>query len=220
MKLILYSGGTNKENKELDLCLRNMLPNDPLVTYIPSSSFDAEVYFREYVKRFRKYGMQKFMNFPVDIPCDPVLEEKVWESDLIHLDGGNTFYFLASLRKKKLLGKLRDFVKRGGVLSGESAGAILQTPHIETAGFPEFDRDENDVGLKNLAALNLISFEFAPHYVNSKRYQEAYVAYTKKTSHPLYACKDGAGIIINGSSLQFVGKTVCFFKGKKLLRFP
>ena len=220
MKLVLYSGGTGKENREMDSALQKMLPKDPIVTFIPSSSFEAGIYFREYVKRFQKYGFQRFLNFPVDVPFDSVLEEQVWESDWIHLDGGNTFYFLASLRKKKLLGKLRAFVKQGGVLSGESAGAILQTPNISTAGFPEFDRDDNDVHLTNLSALNLVSFEFAPHFVNSKRYQEAYLNHTKKTSIPLYACKDGGGIIINGSSLQFVGKTVCFLKGRKLLHFP
>lgn len=220
MKLILYSGGTEKENAELDLSLQKLLPKDPLVTYIPSSSLDAEIHFSRYVKRLKEYDIHKFIHFPIDIPSDPVLEAEVWKSDLIHLDGGNTFYFLATLRKKKLLGKLRTFVQEGGILSGESAGAIIQTPSIATAGFPEFDCDENDVNLKNLSALNLVSFEFAPHFVNSKRYEEAYIKHTKKTSIPLYACKDGGGIIVNGNNLQFIGKIVCFFKGKKLIRFP
>ena len=79
MKLILYSGGTNKENTLLDQNLVKMLPKDPVVTFIPSCSFESEIYFRDYIKRFNQYGIQKFMNFPVDIPCDPILEEEVVE---------------------------------------------------------------------------------------------------------------------------------------------
>ena len=216
MKLVLYSGGSAQENKELDTSLRALLPKNPLVTYIPSCSFEAELYFRRYVRRFQKYNINKFLHFPVDVPTDPVLEKKVWDSDLIHLDGGNTFYFLASLRQKKIIGKLRDFVQRGGVLSGESAGAIIQTPNIETAGFPDFDCDENDVHLRNLSALNLVPFEFSPHSLNSKRYYEAYLAHTKKTKQAMYACKDGSGIIIDGENRHFIGESFCFFKGQRI----
>ena len=216
MKLILYSGGSDEENSELDKRLKLLLPKNPLVTYIPASSFESEIYFRQYVDRFKRYGIKKFLHFPVDIPTDPVLEEEVWKSDLIHLDGGNTYYFLASLRKKKLLGKLREFVQRGGVLSGESAGSILQTPNISMAGIPKFDCDDNDVRLKNLTSFCLVPFEFAPHFINSKRYHSAYKSYTKKTARRLYACRDGAGIIVEGENISFIGDVFCFFKGKKL----
>lgn len=216
MKLVLYSGGSDKENRKLDKKLRSMLPKNPLVTYIPSSSLDSDIYFRYFVERFKKFGMEKFIHFPVDIPSDPVLEAKIWKSDMIHLDGGNTFYFLASLRRKGFLGKLRKFVQRGGILTGESAGAIIQTPNIDTAKIPSFDCDDNDVRLKDLSALKLVPFEFAPHFVNSKRHHDTYIKHTRKTNQHLYACKDGAGIVIDGKDLHLYGDIICFFNGKKL----
>ena len=130
--------------------------------------------------------------------------------------GETLFYFLACLRRKKLMGKLRKFVKRGGILSGESAGAIIQTPNIGLAGYPKFDCDDNEVRLKNMSALKLVPFEFFPHYSGSKRYVEAFQAYTKRKKQHLYAVKDGSAIVVDGKNLYLLGDITCFFKGKKL----
>ena len=83
-------------------------------------------------------------------------------SDVIYLSGGNTYYFLHHLRRSGPIPVLREFVARGGVLAGLSAGAILMTPHIGLAGYPSFDRDENDVGLRNEASLALVDFALPP----------------------------------------------------------
>ena len=90
------------------------------------------------------------------------------------------------------------------------------TPNIQTAGFPNFDRDENDENIKNLSALNLVNFEFFPHYKNSRRYDSELLRYTQKTKIPLYAMPDGSGIVIDQSFLKFSGKAFCFFRGQKM----
>ena len=38
--------------------------------------------------------------------------EEVLKSDVIHLGGGNTYYFLKHLRKSKMLGVLKKYVKK------------------------------------------------------------------------------------------------------------
>ena len=111
--------------------------------------------------------------------------------------------------------ELKKFVDRGGVLGGLSAGAIMMTPSIATASFPDFDRDENDVGIRNLNALNLMPFEFFPHYLNSRKYIEELNEHSILSSIPLYACPDGSGIIVENHQLRFVGRTWCFHNGQR-----
>lgn len=217
MKLVFYGGGEGRDNHLLDKEAISLTgKNYPRMTYIPSASFDGEMDFKDFIEQYSFFDITQFIYFPVDLPFDRVLMQEAFKSDIIHLAGGNTFYFLYCLRKQGLLKELKNFVKRGGVLTGLSAGGIIMTPSIETAAFPSFDRDDNDIHLKNLKSLNLVSFDFFPHYKNSPRYEKALLSYSKKSPHPLIACPDGCGVVVDDKSLKFVGKISIFFKGKRI----
>lgn len=218
MKLVLYSGGDEKDNKALDKSFLEILgKKNPVVTFIPSSSYLSEQEFRTFVKHYSQYKITRFIHFPVDVPFDRILFQEVMRSDCIHLAGGNTFYFLNSLRKAKLLPKLKSFVKNGGVLTGLSAGAIMMTEDIEMAAYPEFDRDENNINLTKLDAMNLVDFAFFPHFKNSSRYDVVFKKYTKQKDKILYACPDGSGIVLNGPEMRFIGKCYAYFQGHKFI---
>lgn len=217
MKLVFYGGGDDEDNCDLDRILLEMSGTArPLITYIPSCSYESEDYFRDFVKQYEKFRVKRILNFPIDINIEPILMREVFKSDIIHLSGGNTFYFLHCLRKAKLLGELKKFVRRGGILTGLSAGGILMTPNIETAAFPSFDRDDNEDNLKNLNSLGLVKFFFFPHYRNSKRYDDELIRYSRTANLPVYAVPDGAGIIVNGEDLIFHKKVYCFYKNQKI----
>ncbi len=112
--------------------------------------------------------------------------------------------------------ELRKFVKRGGVLAGLSAGALILTPDIWLAGYPPHEGDTNEVRLKNLKGLDLVHFEFLPHYTSSGKTNAAILKYSKKTSRPIIACPDGSGIVVDGEELRYFGPTYLFFQGKKM----
>lgn len=217
MKLVLYSGGDARANRELDDMLLQMVGiKNPLMAYIPASSYLSEIEFQHFVEQYRRFNVKKFLHFPIDIPFDQTLYREVMKADVIHLGGGNTFHFLLWLRKTKLLEALRDYVYRGGVLTGLSAGAIMMSRDITMASLPSFDRDENHDNIKKLDAMALLEFDFFPHYRNSNRYDTEFRKLTKKTKRNLYACPDGAGIVIDGEKKTFVGPTWLFTEGKKI----
>lgn len=216
MKLAFYSGGFDYENPTLDKHLIQVLDRkDPQVTFVPSSSYLSHMEFKRFVGQYKRFGVKKFLHFPIDVPFTEVLKSEVFNSDLIHLGGGNTFYFLKHLRRCRLMKKLREFVHEGGMLSGLSAGAILMTRSVETASFPDFDRDENEEGVTNFKGLGLVNFEFFPHYKNSMRYDQALLKHSLRTHNPIYASVDGSGLVVAHGQRRFVGKNFCFFQGKK-----
>ena len=218
MNLVLYSGGNEKENQQLDKAFIELLgKKNPVVTFIPSSSYLSEQEFKSFVRHYSRYRINRFIHFPIDVAFDKTIFTEVMRSDAIHLAGGNTFYFLNYLRKARLLPQLKAFVEKGGVLTGLSAGAIMMTENIEMAGYPDFDRDENLVNLKNLSALNLVDFLFFPHFRNSARYDVVFKKYTRNTSKIIYACPDGAGIVVRDNELRFVGKCFAFSNGHKFI---
>ncbi len=216
MKLVLFSGGLEKDNQSLDRSFIELLPKkNPVVTFIPSSSYLSEQEFKAFVRHYSRFKISRFIHFPVDVPFDRIIFQEVMRSDVIHLAGGNTFYFLNSLRKAKLLLELRKYAEKGGILTGLSAGAILMTENIDMAAYPEFDRDENVVNLKNLASLNLVNFAFFPHFKNSARYDAVFRKYSRTKKKLIYACPDGAGIVVHGDEIRFVGPCYGFAGGQK-----
>lgn len=218
MKLVFYSGGDKDDNESVDQACLNLIENpNPTFVFIPSSSYDGESEFHDFIEQYEHFGVTRFIYFPIDIPQDRVLMKEVFNSDMIHLGGGNTYYFLKYLRQYGYLEFLREYALMGKVLTGLSAGAIMMTPNIKTAGYPTFDRDENEENIRNLQALGLVRFEFFPHYRNSIRYDRELIQRSDKLKHPLFALPNGSGIVRNGEQLIFVGKAWAFKGGKKIL---
>ena len=218
MKLVLYSGGQTPANRLIHHALFQLVnpKRNKSMTYIPFCQDGSALFFKRAIKRYQGVGFKRFHCFPVDVLFSRQDLRKALGSDVIYLAGGNTFYFLHHLRKSGLLPHLKHFVERGGVLAGLSAGAIILTPNIRTAGPPLPDPDDNEVKLKNLRALGLVRFEFFPHYTASSKTNNILLQYSRTTKYPILACIDGSGITINEKRMTFIGNVLMFAGGKKV----
>lgn len=216
MKLVLYSGGDENENSSLNESVLSLTDSDEIrLAFIPACSYHAEEDFYDIIQHFRPLGVKRFIKWSIDRPYSAIVKRTVFQSDIIFLGGGNTYYFLKFLKKEGLVDEFKDWAMAGGILCGLSAGAIIITKSIETAGFPDFDKDENAEKIKNLNSLDLVDFSFFPHYKNSKRYDQELLKFSKVKNRPVYACPDGSGIVIDHDEIKFIGKTACFIQGRK-----
>ncbi|MBT4761208.1 MAG: type 1 glutamine amidotransferase-like domain-containing protein [Bdellovibrionaceae bacterium] len=219
-KLVFYSGGQLSKNQHIHKELVRLVGNKKKITmtYVPFCHDNHKIFFARAIKRYAKFGVTDFHCLPVDIHVGPAKIKKLVKSDIIYLAGGNTYYFLKYLRKSKVFHSLRDYVKNGGVLGGLSAGGIIMSPHIELAGYPSFDHhaDENEVGLKRKGGLNLVNFEFYPHYTSSPRLDKALKDYSLQSKYPIIACHDGSGVVVEGKNRQILGEFKIFHRGQKI----
>ncbi len=215
MKLVLYSGGSFEDNEELNEAFVNMLPSNPAITFIPSSSNGYEPFFTAFQDPFKRLGINNITTFFADKEFSAKQLNTLLQSSAIFLSGGNTFYFLKVLKEKGLMEPLKEFVQQGGILAGMSAGSIIMTPNIAMASIPSFDCDDNFVNLKDLSGLNLTHFEFSPHYVGIEELDRELQEYSKTTNNPILASPEGSGIIIKDKHLVLVGETVLFTQGHK-----
>ena len=207
-KLVLYSDQFIEENKKVDKELLNLFnKSNPSIAYIPSESSLARKYFDEKVEYYKALGIENLQYFDIDKEYEASRIVDMFKCDAIQLSGGNTFYFLYLLRKRGLIRSLKAFVKNGGILIGISAGSILMTRSINTAGLGE-DADENIIGIKNKAALNIVDFEFMPHWKGSTKKLNLLKKYAEAKKTTVYACKDGDGIIIDGENIKLIGDII------------
>ncbi len=217
MKLLFYSGGQQASNRDLHQELMNLTGKRRKIsfTYVPFCLDDSQIFFRRAVKRYQRFGATRFECFAVDSPVAPTSDQvkRALSSDVIYLAGGNTFYFLSWLKRRRLLGALRDYVREGGVLAGLSAGAHIMTPSIALAGLAGLNPDENEIGLKSLSSLGLVGFEFMPHFYANQRSLGILRKYSAQSKNSVYACADGGGIVINGESFMVHGRAWVFHRG-------
>jgi len=220
-RAVLYAGGQTRRNAPLHAALLELARRGPAagrrrvrMTYVPFTTRGAGTYYRRFERRYRLFGGTDFRCVPADLPelarpgeARREAARALLASDVVYLAGGNTFYFLHHLQRSGLASVLQRFAARGGVLAGMSAGAHLLTPHIGLAGYPPFDRDENDVRLPRCEqeALGLVGFEFFPHYRHSPRYRRALAAYARREGNVLYACRDGGGLVVEDDRITAYG---------------
>lgn len=216
MNLVLFSGGSLRENRALRHELGAMLEgkNNPLLAFVPADGVHPADY-RDCKRRFAALGIRRFRQIPLDKGWTARKERTLLSADVIFLGGGNTYYFLKHLRARGLISKLKAYAKNGGILLGLSAGSILMTPTVGTAAVPSLDCDENFVGLRARSGMGLVPFEFSPHYRRSRKGDGELRRYSKGVAHPVYACADGAGIVVRDGELKFVGAVSVFRRGRK-----
>lgn len=92
------------------------------------------------------------------------IEKAVKECDVIHINGGNTFYLLEKMKETGADKIINDFVEQGKIYIGSSAGSIIAGPDI----YPARIGDDISVApnLTNYKGLELVDFIDLPHWGN------------------------------------------------------
>jgi len=202
-------------NKEFDRAVYELIgKKKPKIGYISSETDKERKYFKDVKDHYQQYGFSEFLYFDLDKEYRPKIKEALATCDAIHLSGGNTYHFLYHIKRREFSSFLREYARKKGVLIGISAGAIIMAPTIAiTTLFKGEPEDRNRLGLKDFSALNLVNFEFFPHFGAQGR-EEKIRAYSQRCPRLIYACKDGTGIIINGKKTTFFGDVKCFRRGR------
>lgn len=214
MNIVLYSGGTNKENKKLDLeLLKSTQKEQPKITYVPFTYYEHPRYFEQFKKYWRNYGVEDFVSYAPNRAHSLEKTRQAFSTDIIFLSSGNTFSFIKHLRDYGLIPSLNRFLKRGGILAGASAGAIVMTPNIMTAVVPFADSDPNHVGVRSMKGMNLVGFEFSPHF--DEDHSEELRSYSRFTDNPVLACEDGSGLVVRNGKIKIIGSVYRFKNGRR-----
>lgn len=107
--------------------------------------------------------------------------------DIIYMMGGNTIFLLDVIRRYKFGEVIKDFINKGKIYIGSSAGSQIIGSTIELCSIYE----TNNVNMTDFTALGIVDKEVVPH-ANKK--EELIKDLNKEDFILLY---DGDGIIIN-----------------------
>ncbi|NQZ01422.1 MAG: Type 1 glutamine amidotransferase-like domain-containing protein [Bdellovibrionales bacterium] len=215
MKLIMSGGGESENFVELDQHFLSLLPANPTLLLIPMagdpSTFDDAL--DRIVETFSKIHFDT-----IEMMLD--LQSLDWgtlkEFDAIYIDGGNTFRLMDQVRRSHFYELLRKFIHKGGVINGDSAGAIILGSHLETAHFGE-DGDDNETELVSYQGLNLLGdIAIHCHYEESEKDQIA--EFVNEYGLPVIALHETTGVAIEDFEMKVIGsaKAELYFEGNRV----
>lgn len=91
-----------------------------------------------------------------------IMQDALSKCDLVYVAGGNTFHLLKVLRQSGFDAILTDFVNKGGLYAGASAGALIAG--VDIAPVSTIDEPEKVEGLDSTIALGFVDIVPIPHY--------------------------------------------------------
>lgn len=101
------------------------------------------------------------------------IKEKVSQTDVIFISGGNTFYLLEKAQQSNFIPLLKDFVlNQDKIYIGSSAGSVFAGPDIK----PVFELDDvtKAPNIKGCEGAQLVDFVVLPHW-GSDKFKEKYL---------------------------------------------
>ncbi|MFA6512385.1 MAG: Type 1 glutamine amidotransferase-like domain-containing protein [Patescibacteria group bacterium] len=162
---------------------------------------------RAYVARHREVMQDRGIAFE-EYDCEgKSLEEHraAFEGqDVLIVIGGNPFHLLEAVRVSRFDQAVYEFIDRGGVYSGGSAGAYIACPDIGISELSHWNTPEYRGGLSDLTAMDLVPFYIKAHYLPEQ--EEEMRAFAEKAAYPLRVLKDGQGLLVRDGNVEFIGE--------------
>jgi dipeptidase E len=174
--------------------------DDPIVAYLPLASLYAEKWLGVNEATFR--GLAQIKEVNAELMTQKDIEDILREAALVYITGGNTFLLNHRLHASGVMPYLKKKIQNGLPLVGVSAGMVVCGPNILTA------KDMNTLGTTHFDGLNLVPFNFFPHYAEDgygKSVHDDWLAdYHFFHDNPVVMLSDDAYVKVDGKKTTLV----------------
>jgi len=184
-RIILFSTPYNNENfnEILNLIFPTSMKNKrPL--YMPSQGITNT--FQQYFDEWD--GFAKKFNLNLEYIDNSIIDtskekEKLKNSNILIISGGDPFQLLINLRTSGLDATITQLTKKKEfILAGYSAGAYILTPTLEVAklfneNYPGGKKYITQDKIEDFSGLGIVNFEICAHYseTHHKKFLENYI---------------------------------------------
>ena len=174
--------------------------DEPIVAYLPLASLYAEKWLGVNESAFR--GLAQIKEVNAELMTQKEIEDILREAALVYITGGNTFLLNHRLHASGVMPYLKKKIQNGLPMVGVSAGTIVCGPNILTAN------DMNTLGTTHFDGLNLVPFDFFPHYADDGYGQSVHdgwlADYHFFHDNPVILLSDGAYVKVDGKKTTLV----------------
>ncbi|MBF1300434.1 MAG: Type 1 glutamine amidotransferase-like domain-containing protein [Parvimonas sp.] len=175
------------------------------VVFIPTASINEG--YTGYVGSARKLLKKMGANLTeIDISKEDfkTIKAVFEETDIIYFTGGNSFFLVDQLRKIGVDKLLKEELKKGKLMIGESAGSVICAPSISYIEI--MDEKPEDYSQIDDNGLNLIDFYVLPHYLTSPFKKITATILKKFSDLKICPINNHQAIMVNGKESKIIEK--------------
>lgn len=218
MNLILTGGGDSEHFEKIDSLFINQLGDNPSLLFIPLAG--EEQNWQNGLERIQEtFSTINFNNIEMCLDLEQLDWDYLSKFKAIYIDGGNTFQLMSKIRHTHTYELFHKFLHHGGVINGDSAGAIVLGSHLETAHFGDIG-DDNDVGVISYQGLNYLG-KWSIHCHYNEAEDQEIQQFVMDYGLPVIALFENSAVNIQDNLLTVVGEANVFiFLDDKKLTVP
>jgi len=201
MKIFLIGGGeisrreTIKIDKEI---IKASGGKNASVLFFPTAAGESDGYIKGFSKYYSSLGCAKIESIKLNQESLKEAREKIFRASIIYLGGGSTELLIDVFKKKKIIPALKEFLEKGGILVGMSAGAVALG---EVSILSEIEED-----LKFGKGFGFLpNFIFLPHY--EKKYKgKVFLIKKRFPQKTVFLLPEKTAVYIKGKSKKYFGR--------------
>ncbi len=168
---------------------------------ITASKGDRDKSFFENIRNNIKENGYAYEEIDIEGKTKDELRSFFKDKNVVHIEGGNTFYLLRAIRETGFDDVLKELIEEGKIYIGTSAGSYIMCPTIEVSNWDETGKPRFDV--TDFTALNYVPFVLKVHYTDK---QESKIREKMQSlKYPFRILRDGQGILVEDNNYTFVG---------------
>ncbi len=203
MKLFLTSAGySNDFLKDEFVNFVGKEPSDTKIAVINSAAIIVPEGKDWHIDTYREFNEMGFYDIDMLDLGNPDIDwlSRLEVVDVVYLSGGNSYYLLHVI-KKSGFDKWVKTNKDRFIFSGSSAGTLVFTPNINTAGLG--NADKNEIGLDDLEGLGLLDFEIGVH-INDANDAIEYKSYAQSCNRRVELLNDKSAVVVSDREVQII----------------
>ncbi|MBT5503116.1 type 1 glutamine amidotransferase-like domain-containing protein [Candidatus Falkowbacteria bacterium] len=195
-KIVLIGGGEiqSAQTAEIDKRIIGLAGGDAKCLFFPTAAGDSDEYIKIFEKYYSELGCSTVSSAKLSSESFEEIKNKIQNSNLIYLGGGDTCCLINKFKEQNIVNELEEFLGRGGVLSGISAGASALT------GISIVSELDEELCFEK-------GFGFLSKYIVLPHYQKAYfdILQQIKTKYPdktVLGIADLAAVFIDDEEIE------------------
>ena len=214
MKLLLMSSTfTNNKLKDTFLNLLSKPPKENKVLIIHQVDYIKQTYpeyteLAEYMvprdtKTYTELGIprENITDYDTANKSKPDLSK----IDVIHVEGGNVYYYLKQFRENGYMDDIRGFIERDGVYVGISAGSTIMSRVVDE----KLTSDENSFGLKDVSGFGYVDFNLLVHWdTKDEKYLTEFIKYSWEKDKKVISLSDQQAILVTDNLWKIISPDI------------